>query len=329
MATPALGPAPIDRVPIDRVPLGVAFMVLFCLLAPLIDVAAKMASQHVTVTQVTAARYGFQCLLMLPLMLYPRGLWRLPSGVLPFLLLRALVGLVSTYSFVAAVQVMPIADALAIVFVEPFILLVLGFLLFGDTVGPRRIVASLTGFGGALLVIQPNFAIFGPVALWPLVTAVAFAVYVLVTRRLSRALSPVAMNFHTAWIAVLMMLPVLGLGQALHVPVLALSWPEPVVWLQLVGVALAATVSHLFISYALRFAPSATLAPLHYLEIVSAAAFGWLFFRDWPNPMSWAGITVITASGLFVIWREHRQDRAAGARAAEAVGRDEAPPTSE
>jgi drug/metabolite transporter (DMT)-like permease len=298
-------------------------MVLFCLLAPLIDVAAKMASQHVTVTQVTAARYGFQCLLMLPLMLFPGGLWRLSREVMPFLLLRALVGLVSTYSFVAAVQVMPIADALAIVFVEPFILLALGFLFFGDKVGPRRIIASLIGFAGALLVIQPNFAIFGPVALWPLVTAVAFAVYVLVTRRLSRALSPVAMNFHTAWIAVLLMLPVLGLGHAAQLPILALSWPEPVVWLQLVGVALAATVSHLFISYALRFAPSATLAPLHYLEIVSAAAFGWLFFRDWPNPTSWAGITVITASGLFVIWREHRLDRSPPARSAPASGHGE------
>ena len=318
MATPALAP-----VPTDRVPLGVAFMVLFCLLAPLIDVAAKMAAQHVTVTQVTAARYGFQIVLMLPLMLVSGGLGALPRGAFPFLLLRAVAGLVSTYSFVAAVQVMPIADALAIVFVEPFILMALGFLLFGDRVGPRRIIASLIGFGGALLVIQPNFAIFGAVALWPLVTAVAFAFYVLVTRRLSRALSPVAMNFHTAWIAVLLMLPVLGLGQLWHVPLLALSWPAPVVWLQLVGVALAATVSHLFISYALRFAPSATLAPLHYLEIVSAAAFGWLFFRDWPNLTSWAGITIITASGLFLIWREHQLDRAAKVGTAPASPHDE------
>lgn len=293
-------------VPMDRVPLGVLFMVLFCLTAPLIDVAAKMASQHVTVTQVTLARYGFQVFLMLPLMLLAGSVWRLSPVVLRLLVLRAMVGLVSTYSFVAAVQAMPIADALAIVFVEPFILLALGFLLFGEQVGPRRIIASLIGFSGALLVIQPNFAVFGPVALWPLVTAVAFAFYILVTRRLSRELPPVAMNFHTAWIAVLIMLPVLGAGQMLDLPLLALSRAAPVVWLQLFCVALAATVAHLFISYALRFAPSATVAPLHYLEIVSAAAFGWLFFRDWPNLTSWLGITIITASGLFIIWREHR-----------------------
>ncbi|WP_071797532.1 DMT family transporter [Natronohydrobacter thiooxidans] len=301
MAAPAFG-----DVQIDRVPLGVVFMVLFCLSAPLIDVAAKMASQQVTVTQVTLARYGFQVLLMLPLMSLAGSIWNFSRGVFRLLLLRALFGLVSTYSFVAAVQSMPIADALAIVFVEPFILLALGFLLFGEQVGPRRIIASLIGFAGALLVIQPNFAIFGLVALWPLVTAVAFAFYILVTRRLSRDLPPVALNFHTAWIAVLLMLPALGIGQLRELPLLALSWPEPVVWLQLFFVALAATVSHIFISYALRFAPSATIAPLHYLEIVSAAALGWLFFRDWPNLISWTGIVIIAASGLFIIWREHQ-----------------------
>jgi drug/metabolite transporter (DMT)-like permease len=297
---------PLAAIQIDRVPLGVGFMVLFCLSAPLIDVAAKMAAQHVTVTQVTLARYGFQMLLMLPLMLMAGSIWRLSRRVFQLLALRAFVGLVSTYSFVAAVQSMPIADALAIVFVEPFILLALGFLLFGEQVGPRRIIASLIGFAGALLVIQPNFAVFGPVALWPLVTAVAFAFYILVTRHLSRDLPPVALNFHTAWLAVLLTLPVLSFGYLQDIPLLALSSPAPVVWLQLVCVALAATISHLFISYALRFAPSATVAPLHYLEIVSAAGLGWLFFRDWPNLTSWAGITIITGAGLYIILREHQ-----------------------
>ena len=77
----------------------------------------------------------------------------------------------STYCFIAGNAVMPIADALAIVFVEPFILLLLGYLLFGDAVGPRRIIASVIGFAGALLVIQPAFATFGYVTLFPLGTA--------------------------------------------------------------------------------------------------------------------------------------------------------------
>jgi drug/metabolite transporter (DMT)-like permease len=299
-------PSALAPTPKDRVPLGVVFMLLFCLTAPLIDVAAKMAAQSVTVTQVTLARYGFQVLLMLPFVLLVRRPVKFTRRLMGLLALRALFGLVSTYSFVAAVQVMPIADALAIAFVEPFILLALGFLLFAEQVGPRRIIASLVGFAGALMVIQPNFAVFGVIALWPLVTAVAFASYVLVTRQLSRDLEPVALNFHTAWLAVVLVLPLLVFGYAQDVALLALTAPEPIVWVQLFCVALAATISHLFISYALRYAPSATVAPLHYLEIVSAAAFGWLFFRDWPNLISWTGIAIIMAAGLFIAWREHQ-----------------------
>ena len=65
------------------------------------------------------------------------------------------------------------------------------------------------------------------------------------------------------------------------------------------------------ITYALRFAPSATLAPLHYLEIVNAVLFGYLFFGDFPNPLSMTGIAVIVGSGLYVIARERALARQA------------------
>jgi drug/metabolite transporter (DMT)-like permease len=305
--------------PVDAVPLGVAMMIGFCAIAPLIDVCAKLASQHVTITQVTFLRLIVQTLLMAPVVLAMRQSLRLTRSQLGLLALRALMLIGSTYAFVGAVQVMPIADALAIAFVEPFILLALGFLLFGDQVGPRRIGAAVIGFLGALMVIQPNFERFGAVALYPVATAVFFALYMLLTRRISREVAPEAMQFHTAALGTAILVPVLAWGAWAEVPLLALTNPAPEVWLQLFGVGLAATVSHLSITYALRFAPSATLAPLHYLEIVNAVFFGWLFFGDWPNLLSWAGIAVIVGSGLYIIARERRlarEARAAGPRSA-------------
>ena len=59
----------------------------------------------------------------------------------------------------------------------------------------------------------------------------------------------------------------------------------------------------------LKFAPTSTLAPLHYLEIVAAVALGYLVFNDFPNAMTWAGIAVIVSSGLYIIHREHRVAR--------------------
>lgn len=295
----------------DRILPGVAMMMGFCAVAPLIDVAAKMAAQSVTITQVTLLRMLVQAVLMLPVVWWLGQSLKLSPALHRLMAARALMMLGSTYTFVGAVAVMPIADALAIVFVEPFILLAFGAVLFGEQVGPRRIIASVVGFLGALLVIQPNFAAFGPVALLPLATAVFFAFYMLLTRRITREVPPEAMQAQTALYGTLFMLPVLALGHGLDWGALTVGPAAPVVWVQLVAVGLAATVSHLLITYALRYAPAATLAPLHYLEIVTAVAFGWLFFSDWPNPLSWAGIAVIAGAGLYIIARERRLARLA------------------
>ena len=284
---------------------GILLMIAFCALAPLLDVAAKLAAENgVPVGQVTTARFVVQTVLMLPVLMLMRLPMRLSPRALVYTSLRALFLLVSTYAFVSGIAVMPIADALAIVFVEPFILLILGSLIFGDHVGPRRIAACVVGFLGALLVIQPSLAVFGLVALWPLATAILFAFYMLVTRAISTWMHPVTMQFHTSWTGLALCLPVMVLADGSGIATLDPIWPEGWNWLWLFGIGFWAAVSHMAMTYALKFAPSATLAPLHYSEIVTAVILGYLIFDDFPNAMTWAGIAVIVSSGLYVIWRE-------------------------
>ena len=289
---------------------GIILMLAFCVLAPLLDVSAKLAAEDgVPVGQITAARFMVQTALMLPVMVLMGISLRLSARALAYTSLRALFLLASTFAFVSGIQVMPIADALAIVFVEPFLLLILGALIFGDQVGPRRIAACAVGFCGALLVIQPSLATFGLVALWPLATAFLFAFYMLVTRAMSAWMHPVTMQFHTSWTGVLMCLPVLILANGSGIPSLDPIWPERWNWLWLFGVGFWAAVSHMCMTYALKYAPSATLAPLHYSEIVIAVILGYLIFGDFPNVLTWAGIAVIVASGLYIIHRERLASR--------------------
>jgi drug/metabolite transporter (DMT)-like permease len=298
---------------------GILLMLLFCLIAPLLDVAAKLAAEGgIPVGQITTARFLVQGALMLPVVLLMGLTLALSFRALVFILLRALFLILSTFSFVSGIAVMPIADALAIAFVEPFILLILGSLIFGDQVGPRRVIACAVGFGGALLVIQPSLAVFGMVALWPLGTAFFFAFYMLVTRAVSAYMHPVAMQFHTSWTGLLMCLPVMVLASGSGIGPLDPVWPEGPNWLWLVGVGFWAAVSHMAMTYALKYAPSATLAPLHYSEIVVAVALGYLIFGDFPNAMTWAGIGIIVSSGLYIIYRERLSARVRS-RAAEAL----------
>jgi drug/metabolite transporter (DMT)-like permease len=289
----------------DRVLTGVTLMLAFCVLAPLLDVSAKLATATLPVGQIVLARFIVQAGLMLPFVAVLRLDWRMSRRTLGFVFARAVCLMLATYCFVAAVAVMPIADALAIVFVEPFILLLLGRMLFGDEVGPRRIIASTIGFLGAILVIQPSISAFGWVALFPLGTALTFAAYMLITRAMSRAMHPVTMQLHTALAGSAICLPLMAVFDGSDIAELDAIMPQGIEWLWLFGVGFWAACSHMCITYALKFAPSATLAPLHYAELISAVTLGYLIFDDFPNLMTWAGIFIITGSGLYIIYREH------------------------
>ncbi len=288
----------------DRILAGVALMVGFCVTAPLLDVAAKLASSSVPVGQITAARFVVQCALMAPFVWIMGLSLRVARGQWLALLFRAALLLGSTFCFIAAIRVMPLADALAIVFVAPFIVLLVGKFYLGEDVGPRRVGAAIVGFVGVLFVIQPSFAAFGAVALFPLGTAVGFAFYILVTRGLSRRVHPVTLQFHTGLIASLLCLPVMLLAQGTGSELLDLVWPKGIAWLWLLGVGFFATLSHMMMTYALSLAPSATLAPLQYLELPVATLLGYLVFRDFPNALTLTGIAIIIGAGLYMIHRE-------------------------
>lgn len=307
----------------DRIFPGIALMIGFCIVAPLIDVASKLAAQAVPVGTVTLGRYLVQGLLMAPAVLLMRLPLRLSGRALWLSLARAAVSVLSTYCFIAAVQVMPIADALAIAFVEPFVILFIGRFVMGEEVGPRRLGASVVGFIGALFVIQPSFTKFGSVALFPLGTAFCFALYILLTRALSRHVHPAAMQMHTAIFGALICLPLLLIGGTLGSTEVRLVAPDGIFWLWCACVGIASTISHMSMSFALKFAPSSTLAPLHYFEMITATLFGYLFFGDFPNTLTWIGVAIITASGLYIVHRERVTAAASRAPVPDAVSAPE------
>ena len=120
---------------------GVLLMIAFCLVVPLLDVFSKLAAERIPVAQITAARFLLQSLFMCPVLLYlGRSFW-VPTTLLPMLFLRAMFLIFSTFFFVTAISDMPLADALAIVFIEPFFILLFGKFVLGETGGVRRLVA--------------------------------------------------------------------------------------------------------------------------------------------------------------------------------------------
>ena len=93
------------------------------------------------------------------------------------------------------------------------------------------------------------------------------------------------------------------------VPGFHLSWPGGITWTLVIAMGALGTAAHLLMTWALRFAPSATLAPMQYLEIPFAALLGWLIFSDFPNGLALLGIGVTICAGLYIVAREQRLSR--------------------
>ena len=285
-------------------------MLGFCIFGPTIDVFAKLAGQaEIPVFQISAARFAIQAFCLLPFAVY-LGVLRWPGRQEAGLhLLRGMLILIATSFFFAAINHMPIADAISIFFIEPFILTLLGALFLGEPIGWRRIVACIVGFCGALLVIQPQYETVGLAAAFPVGTAICFAFYLLLTRKMTQDAHPVTIQIFTSCAAFILVMPVLMIMRDGPVPVLHLVPVDSYQLSLLIGVGICATVAHMFLTTAFRYAAVSVLAPLQYLEIVSATVFGLLVFGDFPNQITFVGIAIIISSGLYVLFRERQVER--------------------
>ncbi len=287
-----------------------AMMAFAMLLLPLMDAAGKYLALYEGVTPGTSSlwRFVIQILLTAPVILALSGARGLkPNHWGPNLMRGLLLGWASGL-FLIAVKYVPIADAMAIFFVEPFILTALSALFLRERVRWPRWLAIVVGFIGALIVIQPNFVEFGFVSLLPLLTATLFAIYLLLNRVYAAHDSALVMQFTAGIGGTIAIGAVLPVGAILQVE--DISWSVPSTGLAVALLVFAGLISaygHLVVVAALRLAPASLLAPFQYFEIVMAAIVGYLVFGNFPTLSKWFGIAIIIGSGLFILWREQRR----------------------
>jgi len=291
--------------------LGIALMLGFCALIPLGDAVAKILSTRIPVGQIVLARFAAQGLILAPVALMLGISLRLPSRVMPKVILRTLLQMAGITAMFMALRYLPLADAVAIAFVMPFIMLLLGKYVLKEEVGLRRLLACVVGFAGTLLVIQPSFAEVGLNALWPLAVAVTFSVFMMVTRTLARDTDPIAIQAVSGGIACLLMAGFFALGYGFTIEELNTTLPATPELKLLALAGVLGTIAHLLMTWSLRYAPTSTLASMQYLEIPVAVFVGWLVFSELPNSIATCGIALTVAAGLYAVLRERQVNRAA------------------
>lgn len=290
----------------DRPLLGIMLMLGFCALAPFGDSLAKVLGSRIPLMQLLLARFAIQALLLLPLIWLTGKALSMNLRVLRLTIFRTLLHVSGSAAMYMSLRYLPLADAIAIAFVMPFILLVLGKTVLNEVIGARRIIASIVGFVGTLLVIQPSFSSVGAPALLPLLVALIFALFMLVTRQVAKDVEPMVLQAVSGMMAVPILLVLMLVGVTFDIPESSAVWPVGFDWMLVLAIGVIGTSAHLLMIWSLRYAPSTTLAPMQYLEIPIATVFGWLIFKDLPNGIAAIGIAITVGAGLYVIYREQK-----------------------
>lgn len=281
---------------------GMVAMSIAMLLLPLGDAVAKLLTSLLAPAQIAAMRAMIQAsILGGAYMIWQHRMSGVPFTIWSFLS-GQLVAVVSL-SLITAFQTMPIATAIAIFFIEPLLLTLLAGIVLGEKPGRHRYAAIGIGLLGVLLILRPNFAVFGPTVFLPVAGAIAYALNMIIMRRATRSTSALTFQLGSATFAS----ATLGIIMLVSSDMAELATAfSPAILLGLVGLGAVATMTFLLIAFALSRTEASLLAPFQYLEILGAALLGFLIFRDMPDGLTVLGTCIILVSGMYVFYRERR-----------------------
>lgn len=214
---------------------------------------------------------------------------------------RGCVAAGSASFFIMAVAHVPLADAVAITFVAPFMVTILGALILREPVGARRWIAVTLGFIGTLIVIRPGLGVVHPAAALLTLAAFLFAVRQIISRALSDTDRTATTVVYTAVVA----------SAILTVP-LPFFWQMPTAEQMtiLVFIAVVAGVAEVFVIKALETGLAVVIAPVQYTMLVWGTFYGWLIFDQLPDRWTWVGTAIIVATGLYTLRREYLVSKA-------------------
>ena len=274
------------------------------------DAVIKTMSGEWSPLAVAALRYVFGALALGALLVRMEGRAGLrPSH--PWLqVARGICVAGATLCFFCAIFVMPLASAMALAFVSPVLVALLSGPLLGEKVRPAVWLVSLIALGGVALVLRPNLAELGWVALLPLGSASFFALLVIANRASAGQGSVLSMQAYVAVVAAPPLILAAIAGHASGFPSLALTMPDWSVIARCAIVAVTASTAHWLTYLGTMRAGASTIAPTSYVQMLVATFMGWWWFDDLPDLLTLLGAASIIGAGLILWWTTPKQPAA-------------------
>lgn len=281
---------------------GLAFMAAGFFLFAIVDTLAKFLTSSLHPIQIVWSRQ-FGLLFGVLILLAIRGRALLRTNHLGLQITRGSLAACSATLFVMAVTYVPLADAVAVSFVAPFFVTVMGALILRERVGMRRWIAVSIGFAATLIIVRPGLGVIHPAVLLVVIAAALFAARQILSRMLSCSDETATTVAYTALV-----------GSSILTMPLFFVWKTPQSWFEislLVGMACLAACAEVLVIKALEIAQAVVVAPVQYSMLLWSTLYGWLIFDQLPDFWTATGAVIIVATGLYTINRERLAARAA------------------
>lgn len=314
MSTSTASASPVPRRRADRVGFGILLALIVVLAFTIQDATSKILVQTYSPFQTTMVRYWGFAVFSLIVAARQAPLREALRSRYPLLqIVRGVLLVLDIWFFATGLQTVPLAEMQAIVLVYPLMVTLAAVPFLGEKVGPFRLVAVAVGFAGALLVIRPGAMPFGWGAFYSLVSAACYAVYIVVTRRISAHDGTAVSMVYVALVGLVM-------TTAVGLP----SWQpiEPGAIGYFLVVVATTCIGHGLMMKALSLAPASVLQPFNYLVLPAAVVLGVVIFNHWVDPLSLVGAALVVGAGLVVMAREQWLQRQSGVDATTLPGKE-------
>src|SRR3954454_8508756 len=279
----------------DRPFRGIALILASTVFLGISDVTAKYLSATLPSIEIAWIRFLVFALIMSPAMVPGSPLFALQSRRPGLQVMRGIALLGSSLFFISGLRFLPIAEASATGFVSPLFVTALSIIFLGESVGLRRWIATAVGLIGVVIILRPGSGAFHPAAFFPIVSALAWACTLIMTRMMSgreHALTTMTYSSITGACIVSALVPFVWVTPSWHDILFGIF------------IGIASTAGQWIVVLAFRYADASVLAPFSYTQLLWVTVLGFVIFGELPDIWTITGAVFIVASGLYTAHRE-------------------------
>ena len=281
--------------------LGVLLMCTACALFPVMNGIVKLLAASYDAQQIVWFRIVSH-LVLVAVVFGPRmGLGLLRTRRIGTQFVSSVMMLLSTLFFFSAVKYVPVAEAISVTFVAPLAVVLLAWPLLGERITLFRLAAVVVGFSGVLIVIRPGSAVFQWASVLLLGSAICYAIYQILIRRLAGIDQPATSIFYSVLLGAVLM--------SLWMPFV---WKTPASWTDwalLCSLGVFGALGHYCVARAMTYASANFVAPFNYTQMIGSVIVGYLMFAEVPDFYTWLGTAVIVSAGLMVGFQGRRPQK--------------------